>query len=179
MLVGAIVVAAPPAVAARLCLTPDVGTAISQSIASHALEGALPPGWDFAGINVVPEWIAIHVMAPGGLPVEVELRARGERAAGADGHGSSFVFFLRLGSVAPSPSERAGLLDLAARVDRAVPQDLVASGCQPRVRHVLRWLEMGANVPRAVALLLVAFEVLVVAAGLVFLAPRWRIRRVA
>ena len=150
------------------CLSSRVGEILSAKMAAHAFDGALAPGWTLQEVEVARDHIDLGVRDEQHHRRSVALRPGGE--VSGDGRGRSFAFVIDAGGAPLDAVGRQGLLDLAARVDAAVPEDEALRRCVagPSGSAGPGWAERGGALPRWVALSIGAFEVLVVLAALVF-----------
>jgi hypothetical protein len=149
------------------CLSSQVGEILSAKLAAHAFDSALPAGWTIQEVGVAGDHIDLGTLDERGHPHSVALRLRGAVAGGFDGQGRWFAFVIEPGGTPIDDSGRRGLLELAARVDAAVPEDEALRVCNrrppyPAARPALT--ERGPVLPRWVAPLVATLELVVLGA---------------
>jgi hypothetical protein len=145
------------------CLSKRVGDVLSAKLAAHAFDGVLPPGWTLEEVAIHGDRIDLGALDGDRRPRGVSLRLGEPGAEAVAGRGRSFVFVLDRGAEPLDDADRRALIDLATRVDAAVPEDEARSLCSARLDGAPTWLRMGAG-----------FYALVVAG---VLAAAWRCRR--
>ncbi len=145
------------------CLSKRVGDVLSAKLAAHAFDGVLPPGWTLEEVAIHGDRIDLGALDGDRRPRGVSLRLGEPGAEAVAGRGRSFVFVLDRGAEPLDNADRRALIDLATRVDAAVPEDEARSLCSARLDGAPTWLRMGAG-----------FYALVVAG---VLAAAWRCRR--
>lgn len=150
------------------CLTSRVGEILSAKLAAHDFDGALPAGWTIEEVAVARDHIDLGTLDEQRRPRSVALRLPRDAAGPGDGRGRSFVFVIDGGAVPLDAAGRRGLLELAARVDAAVPEDEALRVCIGGHDGGLSWAARGAPLPRWVALSVGFLEVMVVLGALVF-----------
>lgn len=149
------------------CLSRQVGETLSAKLAAHAFDGALPAGWTLQEVSVARDHIDLGTLDEQGRPHNVALRMRSGVTGGVDGQGRWFAFVIDTGGVPLDDTGRRGLLDLAARVDAAVPEDEALRVCNGRLPFRAgrpEVTERGPVLPRWVAPLVAALEVMVLGA---------------
>jgi hypothetical protein len=105
------------------CFSPRVGEILSARLASHTFDGALPVGWTIEEVTVAPDHIELGVVDAAKHPHGVTLRVAGRAEDAVDGRGRSLVFAIDTRGVPIDDAGRQGLLELAARVDAAIPDE--------------------------------------------------------
>jgi hypothetical protein len=165
----ALICLASPAGAEPLaCLSSHIGEILSERLAAHAFDGALPAGWTIEEVGVAKDHIDLGTLDDQRRPRGVALRMPGDARGTPDGRGHWFVFVIDAGPAPLDATGRRGLLELAARVDAAVPEDEALRICIGGPAEGRSWAERGGPLPRWVALSVGAFEGMVVLAGLAF-----------
>ncbi len=167
-----------PAAAAYLhgapCLSAEVGAILSAKLQAHAFDGALPAGWVIEEVNVARDHIDLGTRDAARRPHRIALRPGTGPEEAADGRGRSFAFVIDVAGAPLDAAGRQGLLDLAARVDAAIPEEEAQRVCAAEgrsahpspsagLRQGPRWLRVGAAF----------FAVAILAA----VAGAWRCRR--
>lgn len=143
------------------CLTPDVGTAMSQVVASGALKPVLTSDLALTRGNVGGQEIEIQIEDSSHQAYTLTLALPGARADEPAGRGTRFWFYL-----APSNPTNArardALLALAGLFDAAIPETaLVACGGRDQPREDPRY-------PRSLALGSAVVEALIIIVALIF-----------
>ncbi len=105
------------------CLSRHVGEILSAKLGDHSLDGALPAGWKIDEVSVESDHIELDALDPLGRRSGVSLRLRVDPAVKTDGHGQWFAFVIDPGAGTLDDAGRRGLLELATRVDLAVPEN--------------------------------------------------------
>jgi hypothetical protein len=153
------------------CLSGQVGEILSAKLAAHEFDGALPPGWRLEEVEVARDHIDLGVLDDQRQRRGVALRPG--IGGSADGHGRSFAFVIDAGGVPLDEAGRRGLLELATRVDAAVPAAEASRECDAHTRKSsdAGWHgERGRELPPWIPLLAGGLE------GLVLLALLFRHR---
>ena len=171
------------------CLSPHVGEILSEKLATHAFDGALPKRWLLQELNVDRDHINLETIDPQGRKRTITLRPKGEALRVVDGRGRWFSFAIDAGGAPLGDEGRQGLLGLAARVDAAIPEDEALRVCAadtadsggvpgpPGTRDVRSSANRGGQFPRWIALSIGALQVLLVLGGLIFAQRMRRGRR--
>lgn len=102
------------------CLSPAAGQAMSDLVATGALQSVLGGDFTLAGGKLSGDQIEVAVQDDAQRSYIVTLALPGVKEGDADGQGERFVFYLGAANP-PNPRAANVLLELAARFDRAIP----------------------------------------------------------
>jgi len=113
------------------CLSSRVGDVLSDKLAAHGFDGALPMGWTLEEVGVAGDHIDLGTLDAEKHPHSVSLRLGDAPANAIAGHGRWFAFVIEPAGAPLDDAGRKALVDLAGRVDASVPEDEVRRVCVP------------------------------------------------
>jgi hypothetical protein len=151
------------------CLTPDVGSAMSNVVATGALQPVLGEDFTLVRGDIRDNQIELEIEDRAHQSYAVTLALQGARTEPADGHGRNFQFYLAPSTSPPNPRATAVLLGVAAQFDQGIPDTALAPcGGGDEDRGVGGRAMGDGRYPRVLFLASAVAEVLIVVAAILF-----------